>query len=98
MPDVVIPRPTIGEGASQDNSEIQFNYTESPFSFTVYRTNTSEVLFSTASHPIIFEDQYLRLKTSLPENANIYGLGEHTNSFRLDNHNTTLTMVSFLYA
>ncbi|KAL1754882.1 glycoside hydrolase family 31 protein [Schizophyllum commune] len=92
VPDVVVPRPTIGEGASQDNSEIQFNYTESPFSFTVYRTNTSEVLFSTASHPIIFEDQYLRLKTSLPENANIYGLGEHTNSFRLDNHNTTLTM------
>ncbi|TRM57022.1 glycoside hydrolase family 31 protein [Schizophyllum amplum] len=76
----------------QDTAEIQFNYTESPFSFSIFRTNTSEVLFSTASHPIIFEDQYLRLQTTLPENANIYGLGEHTNSFRLDNHNTTLTM------
>ncbi|KAE9390802.1 hypothetical protein BT96DRAFT_1001938 [Gymnopus androsaceus JB14] len=56
---------------------IQFNYTTSPFSFTIYRTSTSEVLFTTGSHPIIFEPQYLRVKIDLPSNANIYGLGEH---------------------
>lgn len=51
-------------------------------------------MFSTASHPIIFEPQYLRVKTKVAVNANIYGLGEHTNTFRLDPDNTTLTLWS----
>ena len=73
---------------------IQFNYTASPFSFSIYRTSTREVLFSAVSHPIIFERQYLRVKTNLPNNANIYGLGEHTNPFRHPTDNTTLTLWS----
>ncbi|KAJ9115910.1 hypothetical protein QFC22_005053 [Naganishia vaughanmartiniae] len=28
------------------------------------------------AHPLIFEDQYLQLSTAMPENANVYGLGE----------------------
>ena len=28
------------------------------------------------AHPLIFSDQYLQLSTALPENTNIYGLGE----------------------
>lgn len=52
------------------------------------------MLFSTATHPLIFEPQYLRVKTNLPENANIYGLGEHTNPFHLPIANTTLTLWS----
>lgn len=32
------------------------------------------------------------LKTAVPNNANIYGLGEHTNTFRLDPTNTTRTI------
>lgn len=79
---------------SPHSAEIQFNYTTSPFSFSIVRTSTHEVLFSTASHPIIFEQQYLRVKTNLPDNANIYGLGEHTNPFRLSTDNTTLTLWS----
>jgi alpha-glucosidase len=51
------------------------------------------VLFTTSGHALIFEPQYLRLKTTLPPAANIYGLGEHTEPFRLDVvGNTTLTM------
>ncbi|KAL1727755.1 glycoside hydrolase family 31 protein [Schizophyllum commune] len=92
IPEDLIPRPGASDDAGQDTAEINFNYTESPFSFTVYRTSTDEVLFSTASHPLIFENQYLRVKTSLPDGANIYGLGEHTHGFRLDNHDTTLTL------
>ncbi|KAL1754868.1 glycoside hydrolase family 31 protein [Schizophyllum commune] len=94
IPEDLIPRPGASDDAGQDTAEINFNYTESPFSFTVYRTSTDEVLFNTASHPLIFEDQYLRVKTSLPDGANIYGLGEHTHGFRLDNHDTTLTLLS----
>jgi len=76
------------------SAEIQFNYTTSPFSFSIVRTSTHEVLFSTTSHPIIFEQHYLRVKTNLPDNANIYGLGEHSNPFRLPTDNTTLTLWS----
>ena len=94
MPDSVLPRPSANETVDPSSAQIQFNYTTSPFSFTIFRTSTSEVLFTTASHPLIFEPQYLRLKTTLPPDANIYGLGEHTNSFRLDPANTTLTLWS----
>ncbi|KAF7791040.1 hypothetical protein EIP86_002000 [Pleurotus ostreatoroseus] len=53
-----------------------------------------QVTYETASHPIIFEPQYLRVKTSLPNEANIYGLGEHTDTFRLPTFNTTRTLWS----
>ncbi|KAF9463440.1 alpha-glucosidase [Collybia nuda] len=94
VPESVLPRPSAERGISSRTAAIQFNYTASPFSFSIYRTATKEVLFSTASHPLIFEPQYLRVKTSLPTNANIYGLGEHTHPFRLPTDNTTLTLWS----
>ncbi|KAJ3503381.1 hypothetical protein NLJ89_g8460 [Agrocybe chaxingu] len=93
VPESVFPRPQ-AQSVPSRSSNIQFNYTVSPFSFSIYRTSTREVLFSTSSHPIIFEPQYLRVKTRLPANANIYGLGEHTNPFRLPTDNTTLTLWS----
>lgn len=34
----------------------------------------------------------MRVKTDLPANANIYGLGEHTDPFRLPTHNHTRTL------
>ncbi|KAG9092364.1 hypothetical protein FRC07_011682, partial [Ceratobasidium sp. 392] len=58
----------------------------------VRRKKTGEVLFDTKGSTLVFEEQYLRLKTSVPNNANIYGLGENTNSFRLDPSNTTRTI------
>ncbi|OJT01982.1 hypothetical protein TRAPUB_7516 [Trametes pubescens] len=94
VPEAVFPRPHADILASPHSAAIRFNYTASPFSFSIYRVSTHEVLFSTASHPIIFEPQYLRVKTNLPAEANIYGLGEHTDSFRLPTHNYTRTMWS----
>ncbi|KIK51755.1 glycoside hydrolase family 31 protein [Collybiopsis luxurians FD-317 M1] len=94
VPDSVLPRPNGTFQGSPSAAAIQFNYTTSPFSFTIFRTTTREVLFTTANHPVIFEPQYLRVKTALPPNANIYGLGEHTDSFRLPTFNTTRTLWS----
>lgn len=34
-----------------------------------------------------FKDQYIEISTVLPQNANIYGLGERISNFRLDNNN-----------
>jgi len=92
VPESVFPRPS-SESPSY-HPEIEFKYIESPFSFSIVRKSSNEVLFDTAGFPIIFEPQYLRVKTSLPLNANIYGLGEHTESLRLPTQNTTRTLWS----
>ncbi|KAG6899905.1 hypothetical protein C0993_005484 [Termitomyces sp. T159_Od127] len=94
VPETVLPRPSTDPDVSPESAAIQFNYTTSPFSFSIYRTASHEVLFSTTSHPLIFEPQFLRVKTNLPLDTNIYGLGEHTNPFRLPTENTTLTLWS----
>ncbi|KZT11187.1 glycoside hydrolase family 31 protein [Laetiporus sulphureus 93-53] len=94
VPESVLPRPTANASTTSESALIGFNYTVSPFQFSIYRKSTSEVLFSTASYPLIYEPQYLRVKTSLPDNANIYGLGESTENFRLPTDNLTRTLWS----
>ncbi|KDQ16377.1 glycoside hydrolase family 31 protein [Botryobasidium botryosum FD-172 SS1] len=93
VPESVLPRPTSSNVPSSE-AAIQFRYTLSPFSFSIVRAGTDEVLFDTASYPLVFEPQFLRLKTKLPRNPNIYGLGEHTGSFRLQTAHNTRTLWS----
>jgi alpha-glucosidase len=50
------------------------------------------VLFTTSGHALIFESQFLRIKTALPRAANIYGLGDHSEPFQLDVVNTARTL------
>ncbi|KAG9083531.1 hypothetical protein FS749_005959 [Ceratobasidium sp. UAMH 11750] len=90
VPKSVFPRPT--SKVSSSSSDIVFKYVASPFSFSISRKKTGEVLFDTKGSTLVFEEQYLRLKTAVPNNANIYGLGEHTSPFRLDPFNTTRTL------
>jgi hypothetical protein len=40
-------------------------------------------LFDTTGQQLVFESQYLRLRTSLPESPNLYGLGESADAMRL---------------
>lgn len=82
VPESVFPRPSASQGVT--NAALSFNYTESPFTFTVSRSDTGEVLFDTSAASLVFETQYLRLRTKLPEDPNIYGLGEHADAFRLN--------------
>jgi alpha-glucosidase len=77
VPEFVFPRPS-SPGSSNASSELIFNYVEEPFSFTVTRRSNGEVIFDSSAATLIFEDQYVRLRTSLPENPNLYGTGEHT--------------------
>ena len=60
-----------------------FHLSENPFSFSVIRKSTGETLFDTSGSALVFEDQYLRLRTNLPMNPNLYGLGENSDSLRL---------------
>lgn len=90
MPEKVIPRPKTSQRPR--SSLIKFEFNADPFSFSILREQTNEVLFDTGGHALIFAPQYLRLKTTLPRDANIYGLGEHTDSFRLPTGNYTRTL------
>ncbi|KAG8896761.1 hypothetical protein FRC00_005310 [Tulasnella sp. 408] len=91
VPDQIFKRPS-GSAVDDKKADIKFKYKSSPFSFTITRAKTGEVLFDSSAGALVFEPQYLRLKTKLPSQANIYGLGEHTDSFRLNPANTTRTL------
>ncbi|KAG8941435.1 hypothetical protein FRC03_004543 [Tulasnella sp. 419] len=91
VPEEAFERPAPSKFDSK-KADIKFKYTKSPFSFTIYRSSTGEVLFDSSAAPLVYEPQYLRLKTKLPSQANIYGLGEHSNNFRLDPTNTIRTL------
>ncbi|RAL61331.1 hypothetical protein DID88_009467 [Monilinia fructigena] len=82
-PESVLPRPAESNVDSK-NANIEFHHVSSPFSFSITRANTGEVLFDTSAASLVFESQYLRLRTKLPSNPNLYGLGEHSDTFRLN--------------
>ncbi|KAI0179275.1 glycoside hydrolase family 31 protein [Hypoxylon sp. FL1284] len=83
VPESVFPRPS-APGSDSAQSALKFNYTESPFSFAVSRSDSGEVLFDTSAASLVFESQYLRLRTKLPESPSLYGLGEHSDPFMLN--------------
>jgi alpha-glucosidase len=58
------------------------------------RTDDFPVRDSTLpAYPLIFSDQYLQIASSLPEETNVYGLGDVVaeSGFRRDNHHTIQT-------
>lgn len=77
VPESVFPRPAF-TGVDAGASSLLFDYVENPFSFRVKRQSTDEVLFDTSAASLIFEDQYVRLRTFVPESPSLYGTGEHT--------------------
>ena len=78
MPESVFPYPSSNSSVSPDDAELEFVYQETPFSFRVIRKANSEVLFDSSAESLIFQDEYLRLRTALPDGPNLYGLGEHS--------------------
>lgn len=86
VPQDVLSRPQYPLG-SLDNHEKALSNSlikihEEPFSFEVQRDETEEPLFSTKGHDFIFCDQYIELSSTLPEQPNIYGLGEVNSTFK----------------
>jgi alpha-glucosidase len=90
IPEALLSLPQGGQSSSGDSS-LMFSYTESPFSFAVQRKDTSETLFNTSASNLIFETQYIRLRTSLPQDPYIYGLGEDSDTLRRPTTNYTRT-------
>ncbi|KAI9495167.1 alpha glucosidase [Zychaea mexicana] len=85
-----LERPKTRKPAKKLNYD--FKYTENPFGFQVIRKVDKEVIFDTSDYPLVFEDQYLELSTAVPNDANLYGIGEVTAPFRRNNEQNVTTV------
>lgn len=94
LPNNLVHEPTVDDQANIESltNDLGFVWSNDPtFSFTVIRENTGDVLFSTEGTKLVFENQFIEFASSLPENYNLYGLGETIHGLRLGN-NFTKTM------
>jgi alpha-glucosidase len=88
LPEGLVPKPTIDIGGAVD-SDLEFVYSNEPtFSFAVLRQSTGDVLFTSNGTKLVFENQFIEFASSLPENYNLYGLGEVIHGLRMGNNFT----------
>jgi alpha-glucosidase len=87
VPEDLIPRPQVED--SSEGSDLEFNWGNDPsFWFNVCRKSTGDVLFSTQGTHLVYENQFVEFVNSLPEDYNLYGLGERIHGLRLNNNFT----------
>ncbi|KAJ0122509.1 Alpha-glucosidase [Diaporthe amygdali] len=91
LPEAIVPKPAISSDGdtSSDSSDFELSWTNDPtFSFTVRRKSSGDTLFTTEGSKLVYEDQFIEFVSPLPENYNLYGLGEVMHGFRLGNNLT----------
>lgn len=91
LPEYLVPRPQQGyvQPTTQE-IDLQFSWSNDPtFSFTVVRKSTGDVLFDTSGSVLVYEDQFIEFVSQLPDNYNLYGMGERIHGLRLGNNYTT---------
>jgi alpha-glucosidase len=91
LPEALVPKPTIDADANSTtlDNDLNFIWSNDPtFSFTIIRRSNGDVLFSTAGSQLVFENQFIEFASPLPENYNLYGLGEVIHGFRMGNNFT----------
>lgn len=81
--------PGFDESIEKEECDLAFSWINEPhFQFEISRSSTGEVIFSTLGHVIVFEDQFIELKTNMAKNYNVYGLAENIRNFRLGTNYT----------
>lgn len=94
LPEALVPKPASSGNASSNTSDFVVSWTnDDSFSFTVSRKSTNDTLFTTAGSKLVYEDQFIEFVSPLPENYNLYGLGEVIHGFRLGNNLTSESTV-----
>lgn len=89
LPEHLVQLPQPGSLNSTGESDLQFTWSNEPsFSFTVLRKSTGDVIFSTEGTVLVYENQFIEFVSALPENYNLYGLGERIHGLRLGNNFT----------
>ena len=78
LPDELVHLPEQGVVMTDTQDiDLQFSYFNEPtFGFTVLRKSTGDVLFDTTGSVLVYENQFIEFVTQLPENYNLYGMGE----------------------
>lgn len=88
----LVPRPSSDGEASSGNSDLAISWSNDPlFSFKVARKATGDVIFDTTGSVLVYENQFIEFVSALPQDYNLYGLGEHITQLRLL-RNLTLTI------
>ncbi|KAK3393584.1 putative alpha-glucosidase precursor [Podospora didyma] len=89
LPEALVPRPDDSSRVTESSHPLEVSWSNEPsFSFTVTRKETKNVLFTTKGSVLVYEDQFIEFVSSLPDNYNLYGLGEVMHGFRLGNNLT----------
>jgi alpha-glucosidase len=87
---VLVPRPSHNPKFKQSQSDLVVSWSNEPtFSFSVKRKSTGDILFTTKGTVLVYEDQFIEFGSPLPENYNLYGLGEVVRGLRLGNNLTS---------
>ncbi|KAL1599352.1 hypothetical protein SLS59_006369 [Nothophoma quercina] len=87
LPESLIPRPQAED--SHKDLDLAFDWGDDPsFWFTVTRQSTGDVIFTTKGTHLVYEDQFVEFVNTLPEDYNLYGLGERIHGLRLNNNFT----------
>lgn len=94
LPEELVPRPSTKNGDFHRANDLAVSWSNDPtFSFAVKRVETGGTLFSTEGKVLVYEDQFIEFVSSLPENYNLYGLGEVLHGFRLGNNLTSMSTI-----
>jgi alpha-glucosidase len=92
LPENLVPKPGVETGSQVPESDLLFSWSNEPsFNFKVIRKVTGDILFNTEGSVLVFENQFIEFVSSLPENYNLYGLGERMHGLRLGNNFTATT-------
>lgn len=90
LPEEIVPKPVSSGNTSSDSSDFTISWSNDPsFSFTVTRKSTNDTLFTTAGSVLVYEDQFIEFVSPLPQDYNLYGLGEVIHGLRLGNNLTS---------
>lgn len=90
LPEVIVPKPASSGNAKSSSSDFTLTWSNDPtFSFTVTRKSTNDTLFTTSGSKLVYADQFIEFVSPLPEDYNLYGLGETIHGFRLGNNLTS---------
>ncbi|KAK3694555.1 putative alpha-glucosidase precursor [Podospora appendiculata] len=89
LPEALVPRPPDEPRSYGSSNQLDVSWSNDPtFFFTVKSKETGDTLFTTEGSVLVYEDQFIEFVSSLPDNYNLYGLGEIINGFRLGNNST----------
>ena len=80
---------------TKESRDFRVELSSRPFNFAIIRKIDGQTIFNTSSGSsdvLVFEEQFLEISTGLPDDANIYGLGESIRPYKLNPEETRATL------